>query len=162
MEHETKNKASIAVRGFTLVEIVVAITIAALLVFFSIRMFGSFRDTQVLQGETSQAVSLVAKAQSYTLNSKADSEYGVRINGDQLILFKGLTFASSSPDNEAYVLHPAVGIASTTLSGGGLDIIFDRLTGDTSNDGSFAVYLKADMTQKNTIYVNKTGAISQN
>lgn len=148
--------------GFTLIELVVVIAISVLLVLLTVSFFRSFRNSQVLQGETSQALSIIHKAQSYTLNSQSDSEYGVRVNGDQLILFKGLVFASSSPSNEAYVLQSAVGIASTTLSGGGTDIIFDRLTGDTSNDGSFAVYLISDPTQKNIVSVGKTGAVAQN
>lgn len=150
------------VRGFTLIELVVVIAISVLLVLVTISFFSSFRNSQVLQGETSQALSILNKAQSYTLNSKSDSEYGVRVNGDQLILFKGLAFASSSPTNEAYVLHSAVQISSTTLSGGGNDIIFDRLTGDTSNDGSFVLSLKSDPTQKNVISISKTGATAQN
>ena len=162
MEHKTKNKTRIAIRGFTLIELVVVIAISVLLVLVTISFFSSFRDTQVLQGETSQALSLLNKAQSYTLNSKSDSEYGVRINGNQLILFKGLAFSSSSPGNEAYILHPAVAIASTTLSSGGFDVIFDRLTGDTSNDGSFTVFVKARPEQKNVISITKTGATAQN
>lgn len=161
MEHEIKNK-SCGIYGFTLVELVVVLAISALLVFFTISMFHSFRDTQVLQGETSQALSLVNKARSYTLNSEDDSEYGVRVNSDQLILFKGLTFSSSSPSNETYVLHSAVEIASTTLASGGTDIIFDRLTGETSNNGSFTVMLKTDPTQKNIIFVGQTGVTAQN
>jgi prepilin-type N-terminal cleavage/methylation domain-containing protein len=162
MEHKTKNKTRIVIRGFTLIEIVVVIALAVLLVYFTTQMFGSFRNSQVLQGETSQALSIINKAQSHTLNSKADSEYGVRVNADQLILFSGLSFSSSSPTNEAYVLHSTVGISSTTFSGGGTDIVFDRLTGDTSNNGSFTVYLKNDPTQKNVISISKTGATAQN
>lgn len=155
-------KKYIFTKAFTLIELMVVVAISAILVLLTMSFFSSFRNTQVLQGETSQAVSILNKAQSYTLNSKADSEYGVRINDDQLILFKGLSFSSSSPTNETYALHAAVQISSTTLSGGGTDIIFDRLTGDTSNNGSFTVFLKADSTQKNIISVSKTGAIAQN
>lgn len=148
--------------AFTLIELMVVIAISVLLVLVTISFFSSFRNSQVLQGETSQALSMLNKAQAYTLNSKGDSAYGVRVNGDQLILFQGLVFSSSSPSNEAYVLNTAVAIASTTLSGGGTDIVFDRLTGDTSNNGSFAVYLKSDVAQKNFISVSKTGATAQN
>lgn len=143
-------------------EFMVVIAISALLVFLTIGIFSSFRDTQVLQGETSQALSIINKAQSYTLNSRGDSEYGVRVNADQLILFKGLAFSSSSPSNEAYVLHPAVLISNTALAGGGSDIIFNRLTGDTSNNGSFRVSLKSDGTQKNTIFISQVGVTAEN
>jgi prepilin-type N-terminal cleavage/methylation domain-containing protein len=150
------------IKAFTLIEIIIAIAISVLLVFFTVQTFSSFRDSQVLQGETSHALSMLNKAQSYTLNSKGDSAYGVRINADQIIMFQGLVFSSSSPSNEAYALHSSVQISSTTLSGGGLDIIFDRLTGDTSNDGSFTVSLKADPADKNVIYISKTGTTAQN
>lgn len=148
--------------GFTLIEIIIAIAISVLLVFFTVQMLSSFRDAQVLQGETSQALSMLNKAQSYTLNSKGDSAYGIRVNADQIIMFQGLVFSSSSPSNEAHVLHSSVQISSTTLSGGGLDIIFDRLTGDTSNNGSFIVSLKANPTEKNVVYISKTGVAAQN
>jgi type II secretory pathway pseudopilin PulG len=156
---QTRNNAK---KAFTLIELLVVIAISILLVLLAVSFFSSFRNSQVLQGETSQALSLLNKAQSYTLNSESDSEYGVRVNADQLILFKGLAFSSSSPSNEAYPLHSAVAISSTTLSGGGTDIVFVRLTGDTSNDGSFTVYLKNDPTQKNMIFINKTGSTAQN
>ncbi len=163
MEHKTKNKAGIiAICGFTLMELIAAIAISALLVFFTVLIFTSFRNTQVLQGETSQALLMINKARSNTLNSKGDSEYGVRINANQLILFKGAAFASSSPDNEAHILHSAVAIPNVALTGGGLDIIFDRLTGETQNDGSLIISLKSNPAKKNTVFVNKTGVTSQN
>lgn len=162
MNQQVFSKTRGASKAFTLVEIVVVIGISVLLVLLTISFFSSFRNTQVLQGETSQALSIINKARSNTLNSKSDSEYGVRVNGDQIILFQGLTFSSSSPSNEAYVLHAAVTISSTTLSGGGTDIVFDRLTGDTSNSGSFTVSLKTDPTKKNVISISKTGTTGQN
>lgn len=157
VKHNTNSRG-----GFTALEMMAVVAISVLLLTITVSMFHSFRDTQVLQGETSQAFSLLDKARSRTLNSEDDSEYGVRINADRIFLFKGSSFSSSSPSNEEYVLHSAVEIASTTLAGGGTDVLFDRLTGETSNNGSFTVRLKDEVSQKNIIYISRTGATAQN
>ncbi len=146
----------------TLIEIVAVFGIAMILLTMVTVMFSAFRDAQVLNGETSQVVSILDKARAQTLNSKGDSEYGVRVNGDRVILFTGLVFSSSSPSNEEYVLHSAVALGGTTITGGGTDIIFNRLTGETGNYGSSTVYLKSDQTKQHTIIVSKTGTITQN
>ncbi|MBI2120991.1 MAG: type II secretion system protein [Parcubacteria group bacterium] len=156
------HKKHIVSNGLTLIELLAVIAISVLLLLLTVNFFSSFRNSQVLQGETSQALSVINKARSNTLNSKADFEYGVRVNADRLILFQGSVFASSTPTNEEYVLHSAVQIGSITLGGGGLDIIFDRLTGETANNGSFDVSLKADPTEKNILFISQTGATAQN
>lgn len=147
--------------GFTLTEMVVAVGLAMLLTAVVIAPLSVFRDSQVLSGDATQVYSFLNEARSFTLSSKALSEYGMRINGDRVIVFKGLSFSSSSPDNIEYTLSPSVEIKNVSLAEGGLDIIFDRLTGETSDFGSFEVGLRRDQGKIKVISVTQTGLISQ-
>jgi type II secretory pathway pseudopilin PulG len=147
--------------GFTLIEMIVAVGLVMLLTAIVLAPLSIFRDSQILNGDATQVYSFLNEARSYTLSSKALSEYGMRINGNRVIVFKGLSFSSSSPDNIEYVLSPSTEIKNVSLAEGGLDIIFDRLTGETSDFGSFELGLRKEQEKIKTISVTQTGLISQ-
>ena len=75
-----------------------------------------------------------------------------------MILFP-TSFASSTSGNEEYVLHHSVAITNTSLTGGSLDVLFQRLTGETSNYGTIRVSLISDPNQYHIISINQTGFV---
>ncbi len=145
-------------KGFTLIELILVLAIFALLTTASISNLSAYRNKQVLNGETSQVLSMLSQARSQTLDSKSQLSYGVRINTDRVILFP-TSFASSTSGNEEYVLHHSVAITNTSLTGGSLDVLFQRLTGETSNYGTIRVSLISDPNQYHIISINQTGFV---
>jgi len=147
------------IKGITILEIILVLGIMMLLIGTSLTSLSTYRNRQVLNTETSQVLSFFNKARTETLASKSQLAYGVRINADRIILFPAPTFASSTAENEQYILHHSVAITDNSLIGGGLDVIFARLTGETSSYGTFRITLLSDPIQYHTIAIKETGFV---
>jgi hypothetical protein len=48
------------------------------------------------------------------------------------------------------------------LAGGGSDIVFSRITGDTANNGTIVIQLTSDSSKQKTISINSLGIIGVN
>ena len=146
-------------RGFTLIEILIVISIFAALAVIGITSLSSFRDTVELNALTEDSASLLIDARSRTLSSKEQSQYGVHFESDKMILFQGASFSSSDPLNEETAIPSSVEIVDILLTGGGVDIIFERLTGETMQNGTITVRLKSDISRTRTITIISTGVV---
>ncbi|MES2953327.1 MAG: type II secretion system protein [Patescibacteria group bacterium] len=147
-------------RGFTAVEILVVVAVLGIIAAIVITPFGGYRANTLLDSTASQALALLSAARTRTLASRGGMRHGVHLEAGALILFAGDTYQAGAATNEPYTLDDAVEVASITLSGGGSDILFERLTGKTSKSGSFVVRLKSDTTRLRTISVTATGLAS--
>ena len=81
-----------------------------------------------------------------------------------MVLFRGAIYDSLDANNEAVALDSALEIYPTppSLTGGGSDVIFDRLTGKTNQDGTVIIRVKSDTSKTRTITINATGVVSAN
>jgi len=147
-------------KGVTILEIILVLAVLMIVSTLTLQGLSSYRYSQALSSETTQVLSFLNKARTETLSSKEDQGYGVRINGDRIILFPGLVFSSSTPGNEEHILNSSIEISNLSLAGGGLDIIFERLTGESQNYGTFRLILQSDPLQYRIISVKQTGFIS--
>lgn len=143
----------------SILEIVVVLSILIMLTAASVSSLSSYRDKQVLNGESAQVLAILNKARSQTLASKSQLTYGMYVVSDRVTLYTGPLFASVPADYEEYVLHHSVSITNISLNGGGSDILFDRLTGETTAYGTFRITLLSDASQYHTIKINQTGFV---
>ena len=148
--------------GFTLVEILVVIALLVLIGGIIIGSLGQINRREALAKETANLVSLLNQARALTLASKNSSEYGLHLAVAQVTLFRGLNYDASASTNEVTSLNPLITIASYTLTGGGSNIIFDRLTGTTAESGTITLALVADVAVTKTITVSVTGVVEIN
>ena len=146
--------------GFTLIEIIIVIAILVVLSVVILNVFRTFDESKALSQEASNVISVLEKARQLTLFSKDFSQYGVHFDTDEITLFRGITYSSSDPNNSSTKLHSKVSIASVTLSGGGSDVIFKRLSGETDQDGTIVLQNKFDATDTINITIEKTGLIN--
>ncbi|MFH1170151.1 MAG: type II secretion system protein [Candidatus Vogelbacteria bacterium] len=135
-------------RGFTLVEILVAIGIIVLVSYLVVIPFASFRDAKLLDGATEDILSLLHEAQTRTLSSDGGVAYGIHFESDKITLV---------PDNKEVLLHNHLTISSISLIGGGTTIMFNRLTGATDESGTVTVSLVADNSQQRVIAISPAG-----
>lgn len=149
-------------KGVTALELLVVVAIMAMLATIVVTPFVQFRNSKVLDTAGENALSVLAKARGSTLSSKNSYQYGVHFESSQTALFRGATYNPSDTNNEVMVLDNALEISSITLSGGGSDVIFDRLTGKTSQNGTVVIRVKSDTSKIRTITVNATGVVSVN
>lgn len=151
------------ITGETVVQLLVVVAILGLLARIIVPSFTKNRSVNALTGSVDDVVSTLVTARTKTLASYNGSQYGVRISNNSVTLFTGSSFNQSSSSNVSYALDSAVTIPSGTVSlnGGGTDVVFDRLTGGTSNYGTIVVQL-SDGSISKTITITKTGLVSAN
>lgn len=149
-------------KGFTLIEILVVITILVTLSAISVTVFSKFSTSRVLVGSVQTVLSILDEARTLTLASKDGYQYGVHFETAKVVLFKGTIYSSSDPDNDVMVLHTAVEISNITLTGSGSDVVFSRLTGTTGQNGTVRLSLVSDSTSSSTINIQTTGIAEVN
>lgn len=136
--------------GFTLVEILVTVA-----VFGIVLSIGAFANVNLFTREISiqeqtTLVSVLQKARGRAMNNIHSTPHGVHIeNGsDYYIIFRGDTYSSSSTTNEKVWREKKVAISGLT------DIVFNQLSGNTTNTGTITLVDTAGKTKIVTINAN--------
>lgn len=145
------------VRGFTLIEVLAAIAIMGVLVAIVLAPFASFRNSNLLNIASEEILTILSEARGDTLSAKEGYQYGVHFESSQAVLYRGSTYSSSDPNNKVMLLDGALEISLITLNGGGADVLFDQLTGKTSQGGTVLIRVKNDITKTKTINISGTG-----
>lgn len=146
-------------KGFTLVELVIIISILVLIIGFSASSFNLLNKSQALNKSADFVGTVLRQARSQTLSSKNISQYGVHFDTSQIVLFDGPTYNANNVTNIAFPLNYLVNISDVTLAGAGREVIFDRLTGDTSQTGTVKLILISNPSSAVTINISGTGLI---
>ena len=122
-----------------------------------------FRDQQALKNNTEDIISILNKARQNTLSSLNSTNYSVHFETNKVVLFVGSTYSSVNSSNEQFNLSSVVNIpiSGGINVGGGSDVVFERLTGETIG-GTIILRLISDSTKQKTIIINKTGIVSSN
>jgi len=150
-------------RGFTMIEVIVIIVMFSVLSLIVITNFALQKQKTDLKSNVQDVVSILRLAQSKTLASTDSNQYGVYFDDlalpNSYVLFKGESYASRDPSFDvAYVLLATMEFSSISFSGGN-EVVFDKLTGTTSQAGSLDVRMKLDISQSETIFISNSGSI---
>lgn len=118
--------------GFTLVEMLVVVTITALFSTIGFAFLGSYRSSQNLKKSLAQMLAVVQATQKRSITQDAGARWGVRFShasttGSQYFSFSGASFSTSSVDR-IYGLANSVTFSEPS-SGAAFDALFDPLTG---------------------------------
>jgi len=146
--------------GFTMVETLAVITIGVLLISVVFYSFSSLRNNSSLQKNVSQAKAILESARYLSISEKSDYSYGVHLQSDRLITFRGSVYISTSTTNSTQLFDGAT-LDNISLSGGGSDIIFNKITGGTDTYGTFRIKSSKDFSQNKIIRIAGTGIISE-
>ena len=119
-------------KGFTLIEVLIVIGIMAIIAGVTAVSFSSFNKTEILNRAKGDSLALFARARSESLSAKAGSVYGIQI-GDTTLTFFENTYSAGNPEN--YTLSFQAPLVISTTSIGGNEVLFEKLTGRTSNTG---------------------------
>lgn len=151
-------------KGVSFLELVLAIAIISIISAAAVPSFSGFRNRQSIKNTTEDIVSLLNEARTDTLSSISSTYYSVHLETTRAVLFTGGTFDTNAASNKVitYDAVVTVPLASVLLNGGGYDVKFDRLTGDTSQYGTIQVNLISDSNSKKVITINKIGVVSAN
>ncbi|MEK7562417.1 MAG: type II secretion system protein, partial [Patescibacteria group bacterium] len=152
--------------GFTIIEAVVVITILIVLAAIPITDFVFLQKKSALDNSAQEFIGTIKSAQNKTLASEFSGQYGVYLNTsvspNQYTLFKGVSYTLREISfDQVNFLPDAIEFYSISL-GGGNEIIFDKITGATENQGNISLRVKTDASQNKTVYISNYGVVSLN
>lgn len=146
--------------GFTIIEILLAISIIVILGGIGFASLIASRNVRDLTTSSQNTLSVLRLAQSRTLAGENDSAWGVRLVSNQITLFQGDTFAGS-PLTKVYALPDSMQITNIALTGGGSDVIFKRVTGQTDQTGTFLLSVINAPSNSFSVTVDSLGKVYQ-
>ena len=146
--------------GISIIETVVVAAIVLLLAYMVLASFSQFRIKKTMDAAVEEVLAAFSQAHLDTIASKNSQQYGVHLDANSVVYYIGPTYVADTSTNISYAIHPVLEIANITLAGGGVNVLFNRLTGGTSQAGTFEVRQKGNSAVRTIITVNGTGAIS--
>lgn len=138
-------------RAFSLVEILLVISLMLLIAFFTIPLTVSVLDTNKVETTQSVLVEALRNGSLYARDGREDDSWGVKIEQTEIIVFKGSEYQSRDP------LYDQVYTKSSQVIINGTDLIsFEKLTGTPSYTGTISI---SGGNQSRLVNINLLGAI---
>lgn len=148
-------------RGFSIVELLVVVSITILLTAMALPIYGNFQNSTYLNERTAEIIQSVRTAQVRSMARMNDKSHGVFFeinpNGpDRLILYQGIAYLNRDiAYDRAVILEDSLSL-STTLQGN--EINFSRSMGLPSTTGS--IVLTNALGKSMIITTNSLGMVS--
>lgn len=146
--------------AFSVVEIIIIIAVGLILFTVTTSAFNGMRNRQALNATVEEISSVIQNSQAKTLASKKSQNYGVRFETNRLVAFEGSTFTEPNATNKYTEFSNLAEISVISLNGGGQNMVFERLTGETNQYGTITVRMKNNTSDSKTITIEKTGSVS--
>jgi prepilin-type N-terminal cleavage/methylation domain-containing protein len=147
-------------KGFTLIEIILAVAILLIIASIIIKSYSQFNKNVSLKTEVGRIASLIYRAKSDTISSRGGMQYGVHFESNKVVLFQGDIYSSGASTNENFPLSQSLSISAIILTGGGSDLVFQRLTGTTATPGSITVKLDGVGGASSVLSISGNGIVT--
>lgn len=149
--------------GFTLIEVLVVVFVMSIILSIAIISGRSFNDSINLENTVKSIDMKIKLAKSRSISALNGANHSVHFEADRVVVFEGDTFNVSAPTNEVFVFSDNIKInIPVNLSGGGDDLIFNRLIGSTDNPGNINIEVISDPSKTKQIIINSDGQTSLN
>ncbi len=120
-------------RGFTLIELIVAIAILSVIFGYALQIGYRFYASQLLISERDSVANLLYRARSLAMNNYDQSDHGFYISGSSYTVFEGGSYASrNSALDETYARNGGIAESGPT------EVVFSALTGDANASATMA------------------------
>lgn len=152
----TKKKSGIS--GFSVLELMVSLSVILIIVAVVMQSFASYSRTQQFVRFVDEVGYMLTTARQQTLASKDDTVYGLYVGTSTVELFSGTSPVVGAAGNE--VLPFAMGDFSATSSFSSDDwyVYFARITGEPSATGTIVI-TSAALGRTATITVHQSGLV---
>ncbi len=138
-------------RGFTLLEVLLAVALMGMIAAFSSPLFLSLQSRSSLNSALSAAAPALRRAQALAQGSHGDSPWGVYAQQGRLTVFQGQSYAERNAAlDEVIELSPAI------LASGLTEAVFAKFSGLPHAEG---VLTLSDHGQSATVAITAQGAI---
>ncbi len=139
--------------GFTLIEMLLSISIIAMLAGLSLPVYLSYNNRNDLTIATETTANALRRAQIYSRGVNSDSQWGVAVQSGSITLFKGTSYAARDTTYDETVSVPSQ-ITPSGLS----EVVFSKLGATPSTTGSISL-TSASLNQTRTVSVNAKGMV---
>jgi prepilin-type N-terminal cleavage/methylation domain-containing protein len=151
--------------GFTLLEILIAISIFFIILSITISITRSFSDTVNLDNAGKIIGTNIKLAKTRSISALNDTNYGVHFEDNYIVVFEGSDYDAGDLTNKVVDLPDGVEIEMSTINlaenptASGYNLIFDRLTGATNNFGTIKIRLIKNPSEEKQIVINSEGQV---
>lgn len=149
--------------GFTLIETVITLALFAIITTVALTIDTDNYARHSLKDEQTELISTLYRARSQAMNTiclgiacTGDLSYGLHIEQNQYVLFRGSVYNPLDPNNQITILP------DTIHAHGISDVIFIEFSGDTyaTPSTSSTIVLVADEGHVSTTTISRDGQIS--
>lgn len=157
-------KVAVGNSAFTLVEILLVISIFLIVIAMAVPAFSVFQKTSDLDSDSQEVINTLRLAQSKTVASEDAEQYGVYFDTstqpNQYVLFKGSSYsARDTSSDEIHKLSNGVSFENLDLWDSP-EVIFERISGFASSSSSFGkISLISQENSTTSIYIQNSGLI---
>ena len=146
-------------KGFTLIEMLIVISITAVLGAMAFSSFGRIINYTSIEAQAQSVRSHIERARIFTLASKNNSSFGVIFSTSTARVFQGTSFVSASTSDQVYTIDSNQSIININFSGGGNTIYFNKITGEPNATGTITITSASNNLDRRTVVIYKTGIV---
>jgi len=139
-------------KGFSLIEVLVAIAIISVISSIGVGGYSFFKASSEIDLNSQQVANLIRSSQKKAKAVRDDSAWGIDINASRVIIFQGSNFSSRDTNHDQ-----TTSIKGLTSASGVTQIIFSKMTGLPDVSGTLT--LGNGASTKN-IQINEEGLVS--
>lgn len=140
--------------GFTLIEILIVVSILGLLLSVTIPSFTAFRQNSSLNGDALNLVTLISRARLLAVADKGDVQYGIHLESSKVVLYPGTTYTAGASSNETYTFSSGITLSNIEINGGGSEILFNKVTGSTTQNATTTLRVTSTNASSTVIILN--------
>lgn len=146
-------------KGFTLIEIVLAVGILGILTSIGFNSFHTAQLKKEQQGIAQSIVATLEKQKADTQAGKGGSNYGVKFTSSEYISFVGTSYSTSSPTNLHVPVKSDFEIEDSIINANNI-IFFSKLYGESNEVATITISHIEDKISPQFIVIEKSGSIS--
>ncbi|MBI5400651.1 MAG: prepilin-type N-terminal cleavage/methylation domain-containing protein [Candidatus Yonathbacteria bacterium] len=143
-------------RGFTVFELLIVVAILGVLLATILPSLLNFRRYSILNTEAQELVTMINRARLLSVSSKNDQRFGMHFEAGKIVIFQGSTYSSGATTNEAHTFDRSLTLSSIVINGGGSELLFEKVTGATSQNATTTLLVTGTMAST-TVIVRPTG-----
>ena len=152
MQSKHKNK-----KGFTLIEILIVISLVTIISFVTFNFFVDYRASQGVAQDVELIETVLYKARNEAISSNGSNDYGVHCASSSMTACKGSVYTASNTTNQIFLFTSGNTLSGISLVSGGVDVVFNKLSGETTQSGTLT--LTTSKGGVKTIIIYPTGLI---
>lgn len=141
-------------QGFTLVELLLSVSIIVILVGLSLPVYFNFVARNDLNIATQNLTSSFRRAQTNARGVNGDASWGVAIVSESVVLFKGATYATRDSTYDE-----VSGLQGSITTSGITEVVFSKLFGAPNTTGTVTLS-NTQTNETRTVTLNAKGTVS--